>query len=572
MAYEKKNIRAVIEEINSRKIYLPAIQRKYVWDDDQITRLMDSIMLGYPIGTFLFWKVRKSIINKKEYSMYEFIKDFHERDVYKNPSAPQPFSIGSDEETIWAVLDGQQRLTSLYIALQGSMSRKLPNKRWKNDDAFPIKELYLDLHSQRTDEEDISYEFKFLTQEEAKKQKDDKLWYLVKDILKYSQDELVTDLIIPNGWASDKVAMKNISLLHTRLVGDEIINYFEVQTDSIDSVLDIFVRVNSGGTVLSKSDLLFSTIVSHWDKARDEIDKLLAEINKIGEGYKFSNDFIMRTCLYVLDMSVTLKVETFKKESVLKIKNNWENIRKTIKDTVDLLNEFGFNSENIISYVAVSPMVYYRFKGGNFDAESKSELRKYIVISQVRQVFGAATNSALTSIREALKAAPTDSFKMGNLLKVRFTGERTLRYTSEEIDAMFDTYEIGAYTFMLLSLLYPNLKYSQKGFHQDHMHPYAGFEESKIANLKLPDGSIIDDVRKDEWRRRRNTLANLQLLEGRENERKNATPLVDWNEVTANSENAKYMPSDSSFELSHFEDFMDKRQKLMSDALKAILL
>ena len=572
MAYEKKNIRAVIEEINSRKIYLPAIQRKYVWDDDQITRLMDSIMRGYPIGTFLFWKVRKSIINKKEYSMYEFIKDFHERDVYKNPSAPQPFPIGSDEETIWAVLDGQQRLTSLYIALQGSMSRKLPNKRWKNDDAFPIKELYLDLHSQRTDEGDISYEFKFLTQEEAKKQKDDKLWYLVKDILKYSQDELVTDLIIPNGWASDKVAMKNISLLHTRLVGDEIINYFEVQTDSIDSVLDIFVRVNSGGTVLSKSDLLFSTIVSHWDKARDEIDKLLAEINKIGEGYKFSNDFIMRTCLYVLDMSVTLKVETFKKESVLKIKNNWENIRKAIKDTVDLLNEFGFNSENIISYVAVSPMVYYRFKGGNFDAESKSELRKYIVISQVRQVFGAATNSALTSIREALKAAPTDSFKMGNLLKVRFTGERTLRYTSEEIDAMFDTYEIGAYTFMLLSLLYPNLKYSQKGFHQDHMHPYAGFEESKIANLKLPDGSIIDDVRKDEWRRRRNTLANLQLLEGRENERKNATPLVDWIKVIANSENAKYMPSDSSFELSHFEDFMDKRQKLMSDALKAILL
>lgn len=572
MAYEKKNIRAVIEEINSRKIYLPAIQRKYVWDDDQITRLMDSIMLGYPIGTFLFWKVRKSIINKKEYSMYEFIKDFHERDVYKNPSAPQPFPIGSDEETIWAVLDGQQRLTSLYIALQGSMSRKLPNKRWKNDDAFPIKELYLDLHSQKTDEEDISYEFKFLTQEEAKKQKDDRLWYMVKDILKYSQDELVTDLIIPNGWASDKVAMKNISLLHTRLVGDEIINYFEVQTDSIDSVLDIFVRVNSGGTVLSKSDLLFSTIVSHWDKARDEIDKLLAEINKIGEGYKFSNDFIMRTCLYVLDMSVTLKVETFKKESVLKIKNNWENIRKAIKDTVDLLNEFGFNSENIISYVAVSPMVYYRFKGGNFDAESKSELRKYIVISQVRQVFGAATNSALTSIREALKAAPTDSFKMVNLLNVRFTGERTLRYTSEEIDAMFDTYEIGAYTFMLLSLLYPNLKYSQKGFHQDHMHPYAGFEESKIASLKLPDGSVIDDVRKDEWRRRRNTLANLQLLEGRENERKNATPLVDWIKVIANSENAKYMPSDSSFELSHFEDFMDKRQKLMSDALKAILL
>lgn len=168
MAYEKKSIRAIIEEVNSRKIYLPAIQRKYVWDDVQIARLMDSIMLGYPIGTFLFWKVKKSVINKKEYSMYEFIKDFHERDMYKNPAAPQPFLCSSEDDYIWSVLDGQQRLTSLYISLQGSMSRKLPMKRWKNDDAFPKKELYFNLHSNRLeDNEDVSYEFKFLTVTEA---------------------------------------------------------------------------------------------------------------------------------------------------------------------------------------------------------------------------------------------------------------------------------------------------------------------------------------------------------------------------------------------------------------------
>ena len=231
---------------------------------------------------------------------------------------------------------------------------------------------------------------------------------------------MVTEIILPNGWATDKLASKNISLLHTRLVGDQIINYFEVEKDSIDSVLDIFVRVNSGGTVLSKSDLLFSTIVSHWDKARDEIDKLLAEINKTGEGYKFTNDFIMRTCLYLLDMSVTLKVETFKKESVLQIRDSWDGIKKAIKDTVNLLNEFGFNSENIISYVAVSPMVYYRYKGGNYDAESKSELRKYIVIAQVKQIFGTASNSALTSIREAMKKVPTDSFSIDLNLEVLF--------------------------------------------------------------------------------------------------------------------------------------------------------
>ena len=569
MSYEKKTIRTIIEEINSRKIYLPAIQRKYVWDDEQIIRLMDSILLGYPIGTFLFWKVRKSVVNKKEYSMYEFIKDFHERDRYKNPPAPQPFT-GDGEDCVWAALDGQQRLTSLYMSLQGSMSRKLPNKWWNNDDAFPKKELYFNLHS-KPSEEDISYEFKFLTHDDTQKTKDVELWYLVKDILKYSQDELVTELIIPNNWATDKVAMKNIALLHTRLVNDETINYFEVSADSIDSVLDIFVRVNSGGTVLSKSDLLFSTIVSHWDKARDEIDDLLAEINKIGEGFRFTNDFIMRTCLYLLDMSVTLKVETFKRESVLRIKDNWVAIRSAIKDSVDLLNDFGFNLENLISYVAVTPIVYYRYKGGHFDADSRKEVRKYIVIAQVKQVFGAASNSALSSIREALKAS-SDSFSMKNLLNVRFTGERTLRYTEDEIDTMFDTYEIGAYTFMILSLLYPNLKYSQKGFHQDHMHPHTGFEDKKIEGLVLPDGSIINNAKRDDWKRRRNTLANLQLLEGRENTRKNATPLAEWLKTSSNQENAKYLPTDVNWDLTHFEKFMDKRQQLMSTALKDILL
>lgn len=68
----------------------------------------------------------------------------------------------------------------------------------------------------------------------------------------------------------------------------------------------------------------------------DEYDDRLIEM--------LEEENIIHTCLYLLDMSVALKVETFKKDSVLKIKENWESIRKAIKDTVDLLNEFGFNS------------------------------------------------------------------------------------------------------------------------------------------------------------------------------------------------------------------------------------
>ena len=61
-------------------------------------------------------------------------------------------------------------------------------------------------------------------------------------------------------------------------------------------------------------------------------------------------------------------------------------------------------------------------------------------------------------------------------------------------------------------------------------------------------------------------------MEGRENESKNATPLVDWLKVTENSENAKFLPDDISYELANFEEFMEKRQELMSKELKDKLL
>lgn len=573
MAYKKATILWILDTINSRQMYLPAIQRKYVWNDEQITRLMDSIMLDYPIGTFLFWKVKKNVVNQREYSMYEFIKDFHERDAYKNPPAPQPFPAESFSDSIWAVLDGQQRLTSLYIALQGSICRKLPMKRWANDEAFPQKELYFNLRSQKASEDDdITYEFAFMTQKSVAESETDKLWYRVKDILQYkSPTDVMTQIVNTNKWNTDSVVMTNILKLHERLVINELINYFEVEEDAIDSVLDIFVRVNSGGTVLSKSDLLFSTVVSHWDKARDKIDELLTRINHKGEGFRFSNDFIMRSCLYLINLPTTLKVETFRKDSVLEIQNCWPRIENAIAETVDLLCEFGFNAENLASYVAAMPIVYYRFYGGSFDSKSKEELKKYIVVAQLKQVFGASNNSALQSIRERLKDIPGIPFSLSTLQGIHFSGDRNLCYTQEEIDALFDR-EIGPYTFMVLSLLYPNLKYSQKRFHQDHMHPYAGFTTNQLKKVTLPDGSTLDEDKINDWQHRRNTLANLQLIEGRENEQKNKTPLVDWLKSPENAQNVRYLPVGISYDLENFEEFMEKRQELMVKELKRILL
>lgn len=574
MGYKNETISSIVNMIESKKIYLPAIQRKYVWGEDQITKLMDSIMRGYPFGTFLFWKVKKNIINNKSYSLYEFIKDYHERDRNKNERAGLPFDIaaGNEDDTILSALDGQQRLTSLYIALKGSISLKLPRKHWSNDDAFPKKELYFNLLSDATEEDDIAFEFSFKIQDNVT---DDNahIWYRVKDIVQFPDLKALNRYILQQSWNNNETATDNITSLFANIKTNQIINYFEVESDSIDDVLDIFVRINSGGTVLSKTDLLFSTMVASWDKGRDEMDSLLSTINKIGGHYNFSNDFIMRICLYLLFEDISLKVESFTNENVITIKNNWRNIRESIKDTVHLLDSLGFYSDNILSNNAILPIVYFRFNNSNDALKSaKDEIRKFMVIAQIRHVFGQSTNSALIEIRKRMNLYPND-FCLNNFTDLEISNERKFDFDRDDIEYWFDEFEKNAYTFMLLTLLYPNLQYANVGFHQDHMHPFSSFENNEVLQqLELPEGILMDNNRIESWKHLRNTLANLQLLEGRSNESKNDTPLEEWLQDEGNLQYAKYIPQGMDCSLSQFEAFYNGRKNLMINELTRILL
>ena len=91
LSYANGTIWEIVSQIN-HKIYLPAIQRKFsLAIRNSITRWFDSIMSGYPIGNFLFWNVEKQVVNKEDYSMYDCIRDYHERDRAVNNQAASPF-------------------------------------------------------------------------------------------------------------------------------------------------------------------------------------------------------------------------------------------------------------------------------------------------------------------------------------------------------------------------------------------------------------------------------------------------------------------------------------------------
>lgn len=136
MAYETPlTIAEVVKNISNNRYVLPSIQREFVWSTSQIERLFDSLMQEYPIGTFLFWEISKD--KYQEYDFYKFIQNYHELNTHNEKADLR------GEENITAILDGQQRLTSLYIGLKGSYAYKLPHKHRKSEGAFPKRHLYL---------------------------------------------------------------------------------------------------------------------------------------------------------------------------------------------------------------------------------------------------------------------------------------------------------------------------------------------------------------------------------------------------------------------------------------------
>lgn len=556
MSYFEQTIKEVLTEIEDGKLYLPAIQRKFVWSENQITKLFDSLMRGYPIGTFLFWQIDKEKDNINGYVFYDFIKDYHERDFNQNPIRDtiikQQFKVA---------LDGQQRLTSLYISLMGSLANKEPRKYWRNDDAFPKKELYLNVSNSVSEEdEDDVFEFQFLDPKNLPKNA--KTWFRVKEVLGYSNG---TDLMLQKGkdnW-SDKEIKMAISLWEV-ICFNKYVSYFSIGDANLDQVLDIFVRVNSAGTVLSKSDLIFSTLTAKWFGGRELIDTLIKNINRTTRKFAFNTDFVMRTILYLSDLSINLKVESFK-ENVETIQKNYKKIENAIKKMVKLIEEYGFSDENITSYNALIPIVYFIYKSGDLKS-SKSELIKYFIIAQIKNLFGVASNSALSETRKSL-VVDTKSYELKNKVynvsqfySINLTGDRNFKFGDEELERVFD-YSKGKYTFMILSLLYPEVKISEVEFHQDHMHPAVGFKEKNL----IKNGFSKDDTK--EIIHKSNQLANLQLLEGRENESKNKTPLEDW---IGKGNSDKYLPTDQPLKLIDFRTFYEARKKLMKEQLRKV--
>ncbi|MDU9703192.1 DUF262 domain-containing protein [Helicobacter pylori] len=526
-------------------------------DKKRIEKLFDSILRGYPIGSFLFWKLQKENIaksdeqdeNKLNFQLYQFITNYDERKPHNEKIRIE--EIGRDD--LYIVLDGQQRLTSLYIGLKGTRTLKKKRAKSDNPNAYEEKRLYLNLkHQPNMDNPEDNYQFEF----HAKAPENDKKhwWFKVGDILELKS---VVNYTREHNLGNEESEL--LETLNKAFHDKQLISYFEETEKNLNKVLNIFIRVNSGGVKLSYSDLLMSILTASFSSdIREKMNELVDTLKDKG----FPNvgkDQVLKTCLLLIGKDTTFELKNFNKKNIKEIEDNWEKITDSIYNAAKLLETFGYAGYLGSAYI-LSSLAYFYFLNSKMNENDKEQALKFVRNAQITSYFTPSTDTKLSAIAHSIKEARTFEAFNHNLAKHQTW---PLKITNDAIESMvfFNSHDR---VFPILQILYPNLNYKTTTFHIDHIYPKSKF---KKENEKL-DKDFCG-----------NHLFNLQLLEGAENSAKKDKDPEMWLKEEYKDEQAieeykkrNYIDPNLKLEWENIKEFREKREEAIITKLKEVLL
>lgn len=580
MAYETPiTIKKAINNIKNRKFVLPSIQREFVWTTDQIEKLFDSLMRDYPISTFLFWKVEKNKI--KDFQFYEFLKHYHEKTGKHNHKVDL-----SDDEDVIAILDGQQRLTSIYLALTGSYAEKLPYYRKNSAHAYPVKKLYLNL-LKSSDDLEIDFDFKFLTDEESQS-REGYFWFECSKIIEITDMSKASMYLMKNKLMDTSVysesqsefAINTLNELFNIVHQKGTISYYLEEGEELDKVLQIFIRINSGGTKLSYSDLLLSIATAQWKEkdAREVIHEFVDEINQIGDGFSFNKDIVLKSCLVLADFDVKFKVDNFTKENMSVIENNWDASSTAMRSAIELVSKLGYSRDNLSANNTIIPITYFIYKnefGGQIlhsaqREDDRKSIKEWLARVLLKGTFGGQPDSIYPAMRDLVNKNP-GKFPLSETIQYYKGRRKSISFTADDVDSLLELQYGKAKTYCALTLLYPGLNYNFK-YHQDHIHPQSFFKKKNLQKQGINENKIEAFI--DQF----NRLSNLQLLEAAQNIEKKDNPFADWLEKSFPNQTARdcfliqnHIKPDESLLFEDFLDFAANRRSIIKKQLMTML-
>ncbi|RKV17665.1 nuclease, EndA/NucM family protein [Helicobacter pylori] len=416
--------------------------------------------------------------------------------------------------------------------------------------------MYLNLkHQPNMDNPEYDCQFEF----HAKKPENDKehFWFKVGDILEL---ESVWDYAQEHDLKGDR--LKLLEKLNKAFCTEKLISFFEETEKNLNKVLNIFIRVNSGGVKLSYSDLLMSILTASFSSdIREKMNELVDALKDKG----FPNvgkDQVLKTCLLLIGKDTTFELKNFNKKNIKEIEDNWEKITESIYNAAELLETFGYANYLGSAYI-LSSLAYFYFLNPKMNENDKEQALKFVRNAQITSYFTPSTDTKLNNIANSMKDVKTFEAFNHNLAKHQTW---PLKITNDTIEDLMCS-SSHALVFPILQILYPNLNYKTTTFHIDHIYPKSKFNEK---NKKL----------NKDFYKCGNYLFNLQLLEGQENSTKKDKDPESWlkeeykdnQQAIEEYKKRNYIDPTLKLEWENIKEFREKREEAIIKTLKEVLL
>lgn len=553
------SIYEALENIKNGKYVMPAFQRQYVWSMEQVEKLWDSILLDYPIATFLFWHVDDDNVTWDTY-FCNFLNDVTFDNRKQADTVNYELSNINVNLTDTAVLDGQQRLTSLFLSLYGEAFIRQKYARRKSSGGIVTK-LLIELNKNKitVDEEEYNSK-KFDIKFSDKIGKQSPTQFEIKNILDVKfQDETTREMAIEdaisNVPADSKDYARNIlNKLYNKVFVEKLIRYTEIHDMKQDDALEMFVRFNSGGKALRKSEITMSILEAYWPSAKTEFGKLLVDSYE-----NFGTDFIIRSALMLYGDVVKSNIN---KNIAEELKNNWNDFKKALKNLESILKDMKIGVSRFSgSWNVLLPIIYFIYYNSDY-RNNLDGIRAYLIRAVLFTYFQSGTTSKLQQMKSRINENDHEiSVEMLNQMN-------DLRVTDGKIEDILNEEKgsrVAGEALYFLSLDWRNNHFK---YEQDHLHPFERFDGNKPIAVSMEDWR--------NWRGNRNRLANLHSLEGRSNASKSDMRLVDYYNDMNDSQKEEFrrqafIPEDVSLELENFDEFYEKRKEILTVKIRELL-
>ena len=394
----------VTQAIHQGRYRIPNIQRGYEWEPDRIAKLLDSIMSGYPIGAIMVWRPTEEI--RGDIQTRRFFANFDSSQDYLS-EALHPADQGTES---YLVLDGQQRLQSLYLSFFGS---------------YNGQRVHLQIDHVPTDQDDdTDFAFEFLTPDEARAQPE--MLHLA-DIIRLDSttkfafimglaQKLTASITNPDhrtAAINEKQAAiaANIDRVIERFNIKQTLLFQEVESrHNYDHVLEIFERVNSGGMVLDKSDLLFSTLKM---KLQGMERRFIESVNFLNQDsrHSFNTDFLIKTSLVVFGQRAKYDVAKLKDHAfTATLEEKFGELNTCIRQMMAWLEDVARVkcARFLRSRLALIPILDYMMLSGHRDkpeGENGSAMAQYLYMASFRRLFSRAPDNVLDQLHDLMVKA-----------------------------------------------------------------------------------------------------------------------------------------------------------------------